>query len=181
MDLPLEAQANARKERLAKLRGMKRKQQDEEAADPATSLDSRETGAIDASAVVLSGRNYDLETKAPKLGYDLAPSENLETLEAQAASIAIETRKAINDEDTADKTIDLLSLQPKKPNWDLKRDVDQKLVRLERLTDNAVARILRDRILQSQAAAGSANPENLAELVRQREKEEEKEEEEEEG
>ncbi|KAF3924250.1 hypothetical protein ABW21_db0204402 [Orbilia brochopaga] len=175
MDLALEAQTNARKERLAKLRGMKRKQQDLEAVDATTGAEAMETGEMDASAVVLSGRNYDIEAKAPKLGYDLTPSDNHETLESQAASIAIETRKTIKDEDTADKAIDLLSLQPKKPNWDLKRDVDQKLARLERLTDNAVARILRDRILQSQTATGSTNPENLAELVRRREEEEDKE------
>ncbi|KAK6339119.1 hypothetical protein TWF696_009900 [Orbilia brochopaga] len=181
MDLPLEAQTNARKERLAKLRGMKRKQQDPEAADSLTGADSMEPGEMNASTVILSGRNYDFEAKAPKLGYDLAPTDNHETLESQAARIAIETRKTIDDEDTTDKTIDLLSLQPKKPNWDLKRDVDQKLVRLEHLTDNAIARILRDRILQSQTAAGSTNTENLAGLIRQREKEEEKEGKEEEG
>ncbi|KAF3930974.1 hypothetical protein ABW19_dt0206575 [Dactylella cylindrospora] len=166
--MSLDAQASARKERLAKLRNLKRKQDDTVDA-PSESVN------VEASTVILSGRNYDIESKGPKLGFDIAPSNDQETLESQAASIAIETRNTINDDDGADKTIDLLSLQPKKPNWDLKRDVDEKLKRLDHLTNNAIARIVRDRILQGQAssadAQGSTLGENLAEAVKRKEME----------
>ncbi|EWC45709.1 hypothetical protein DRE_05046 [Drechslerella stenobrocha 248] len=172
MDISLEAQVGSRKDRLAKLRGMKRKQEGTEAMDFTTTNRSGDDSEIDASAAILSGRNYDVEAKAPRLGYDLAPSDQRDTLESQAASIAAEARNAIRDEDKTDRVIDLLSIQPKKPNWDLKRDVDQRMTQLERLTNNAIAQVLRDRILQSQTA-GAAGSENLAELVRQREKEEE--------
>ncbi|KAF3907342.1 hypothetical protein ABW20_dc0109233 [Dactylellina cionopaga] len=179
MDSLLGAQVDARKDRLAKLRSLKRKQ--EEYPDTSAlggSRDATRSDELDASTAILSGRNYDVQTKTPKLGFDSAPSDNQETLESRAANIAIETRKAIEDGDEVDKAIDLLSLQPKKLDWDLKRDVDQKLIRLEQMTNNAVARILRDRILQSQIVSPAISSpqtlipsENLVELVRQREHE----------
>ncbi|EPS43217.1 hypothetical protein H072_2797 [Dactylellina haptotyla CBS 200.50] len=177
MDLSLETQTNARKDRLAKLRNLKRKQEEPESIIPRDATDSR---GIDPSAVILSGRNYDVDTKAPKLGFDVAPSESQDTLESQAAVIAVETRNVITDEYQADKPIDLLSLQPKKPNWDLKRDVDRKMIRLGHMTDNAIARLLRDRILQAQSVGPQTNHslgENLAELVKQKEHKDEADEE----
>ncbi|KAK6351692.1 hypothetical protein TWF718_004842 [Orbilia javanica] len=166
MDTALETQALARKDRLAKLRSLKRKQEEHDVTSPDA---ARETDT-EASAAVLSGRNYDVLAKAPRLGFDTAPSDNQETLESRAGDIAAEAKIAINEEE-AGLSIDLLSLQPKKPNWDLKRDVDQKLSRLDMMTNNAIARILHDSILQAKAGAAQ-NDENLAELVRQRENEE---------
>ncbi|KAF3918130.1 hypothetical protein AA313_de0203512 [Arthrobotrys entomopaga] len=174
MDLVLETQANARKDRLAKLRDLKRKK----GGDSDATLSSEDFTRIsnsDASAVILSGRNYDVLHGAPRLGFDTVPSENQDTLEQHAANVAVETRKVIRDENQTEKSIDLLSLQPKKPNWDLKRDVGEKLVRLEHMTNNSIARILRDRILQQSQndVAGQASTlgENLAELVRRKENE----------
>ncbi|CAG8845256.1 3349_t:CDS:2, partial [Racocetra persica] len=40
-----------------------------------------------------------------------------------------ETEKAKREEE-----VDLFNLAPKKPNWDLKRDVEKKLTKLERKT-----------------------------------------------
>ncbi|KAF3160626.1 hypothetical protein TWF751_011843 [Orbilia oligospora] len=147
MDTALETQSLARKDRLAKLRSLKRKQEHDVSSETA-----RDTEASEASTVVLSGRNYDVQTKAPRFGFDTAPSDN-------------------QGEEEASLSIDLLSLQPKKPNWDLKRDVDQKLSRLDLMTNNAIARILHSSILQAKTAAAHNN-ENLAELVKQRENEE---------
>ena len=45
------------------------------------------------------------------------------------------------------------SLQPKKPNWDLKRDLDRKLEILNVRTDNAIAKLVRERIAKQQEAA----------------------------
>lgn len=44
-------------------------------------------------------------------------------------------------------------LQPKKPNWDLKRELDKKMDVLNARTDNAIARLVRDRITGAQKAA----------------------------
>lgn len=53
--------------------------------------------------------------------------------------------------------LDITNLAPRKPDWDLKRDVAKKLEKLERRTQKAIAELIRDRLKQRQ--------EDLAELV----------------
>ena len=54
--------------------------------------------------------------------------------------------------------VDLLSLAPRKPDWDLKRDAEKKLKRLEKRTAKAIAELTRERLLSEQK-------ESLAEVV----------------
>ena len=49
-------------------------------------------------------------------------------------------------------------MAPKKPNWDLKRDVEKKLEKLDRKTQRAIYEIIRQRL------EGDSNA-NLAEVV----------------
>lgn len=42
------------------------------------------------------------------------------------------------------------SLQPRKPDWDLKREISEKLEKLERRTQKAIAELIRDRLKQNQ-------------------------------
>ena len=42
--------------------------------------------------------------------------------------------------------MDLFKLQPKKPNWDLKRDLQEKMRTLDVQTENAIARLVRERV-----------------------------------
>ena len=42
--------------------------------------------------------------------------------------------------------MDLTSLAPRKPDWDLKRDSAKKLEKLERRTQRAIAELIRDRL-----------------------------------
>ena len=37
---------------------------------------------------------------------------------------------------------DLFNLAPKKPNWDLKRDVEKKLAKLEKKTQSSIAELI---------------------------------------
>lgn len=101
----------------------------------------------DAATTYLSGRNYDTTTKGPKLGFEAAPDQSAQsTLEKRAAELA-ETVKAESQKQQAqDQPLDLFKLQPKKPNWDLKRDLDEKLKVLNVQTSNAIARLVRERI-----------------------------------
>ncbi|KAH7026293.1 cwf18 pre-mRNA splicing factor-domain-containing protein [Microdochium trichocladiopsis] len=140
----------------------------------------------------ISGRNYDPETRGAKLGFEAPPTLGMEgpTLEEQAAAVERDLRaKAAEDAKDADKGIDLFKLQPKKPNWDLKRDLDKKLEILNVRTDNAIAKLVRERIASS-AKAGSApgtsagavlgdganvDGDALVEGLRQREREEQEE------
>ncbi len=43
----------------------------------------------------------------------------------------------------------MVDLAPRKPNWDLKRDLDVKLAKLERRTDLAIAQIIRERLREA--------------------------------
>ena len=145
----LDAAATERKTRLAKLKSLKRKQpQSENDTNQSTSTASEEPDEFTPSVTTtyLSGRNYDPSTRGPKLGFETAPSEDQETLEIRAGEIAAETKKVAEEEEKAEKPIDLFKLQPKRPNWDLKRDVARKMERLNVQTDNAIARLVRERI-----------------------------------
>ena len=136
----------------------------------------------------LSGRNYDPTTRTTKLGFTESPLAKLpsdfETVEEVAINLAIEAIHAAektnsNNKDT-NVEVDLFSLQPKRPNWDLKRDVEKKLERLKPKTDAAIARLVRER-LQGQknkegiggGGGGVDSVEgDLAKMVEMREREE---------
>lgn len=204
----LSAAADDRKARLAKLKSLKRKQPEDEIAPPESDrIASPAPQAADApgpeaqndaqeeadvSRKYLSGRNYDAETKGPKLGFEAPPTLGPEdqTLEEQAAELELEVRRKAAEDAGDDRGIDLFKLQPKKPNWDLKRELDKKLEVLNVRTDNAIARLVRQRLQEKKAeaqnkdgrladgdavAAGLEGGE-LEEIVRLREREEEAEE-----
>lgn len=153
----LDAAAAARKERLAQLKSLKRKQLLED-VDIVLPDAPNSTGPVSKSnppllpngekdtSIHLSGRNYDIESRAPKMGFAQAPSEGQDTLEGLAQEIVIRTKEQQLADQKGEKPIDLFSLQPKKPNWDLKRDVDKKLERLNAKTDVAIAKMIRQRI-----------------------------------
>lgn len=155
----LSAASEDRKSRLAALRNLKRKKPDDddnnEAAAPETENSPSVTPEADVSRLHLSGRNYDPETKGPKLGFDQAPNEGLDkpTLEEQAAGVEAQVKQQAAEEAQGDKGLDLFKLQPKKPNWDLKRNLEAKMDILNVRTDNAIARLVRERISGAQKAA----------------------------
>src|SRR5690625_3845890 len=140
----LDAAATDRKARLAKLASLKRKQPSAEPSDeqPPSANGKVDEISSDVAATYISGRNYDPETRGPKLGFEQAPTEGQVTLEAQAAEIAQATAEAAKEDEEDDKPIDLFKLQPKKPNWDLKRDLNEKMKILDVRTENAIARLV---------------------------------------
>ncbi|KAF2479928.1 putative cell cycle control protein cwf18 [Neohortaea acidophila] len=158
----LSAAAQDRKARLAQLKSLKRKQPEEAQEEDSGPTDANQQSAAQdeepqqiapSTNKYLSGRNYDIETKGAKLGFEAAPSEGKNTLEKQAAALAAETKRQAEEEEKADKPLDLFKLQPKKPNWDLKRDLDRKLEILNVRTDNAIAKMVRERISNQRSAA----------------------------
>ena len=143
----LDAAATERKARLAKLASLKRKQPPtDDSVDAVPQETTLASPPEQTTNQYLSGRNYDPETRGPKLGFENAPNDDAETLEDRAAVIAAETRQKEEEERKEEKPIDLFSLQPKKPNWDLKRDVARKMEVLNARTENAIARLVRERI-----------------------------------
>lgn len=155
----LGAAADERKARLAKLKSLKRKQPSDDTIEaPEATRSISPSAEPDVAKLHLSGRNYDLEAKGPKLGFEAPPTQAVEkTLEQQAKEVEEEIRRKAEEEEQDDKGVDLFKLQPKKPNWDLKRDLDKKLEILNVRTENAIARMVRERIEGAQKAAKSKN------------------------
>jgi len=167
----LSAAANDRKSRLAQLKSLKRKQEQisdaPEAADsPSTQLQAETSQALtrteeeetSVAATYLSGRNFDATTRNVKLGFDNTPiADPTNTLEYKAEQLALETKAQQEAETAEDKGLDLFKLQPKKPNWDLKRDLEQKMKGLNVQTDNAIAKLVRERV-EAQKAIREKQP-----------------------
>ncbi|KAI1258659.1 cwf18 pre-mRNA splicing factor-domain-containing protein [Xylariaceae sp. FL1019] len=155
----LSAASDDRKARLAKLKTLKRKQPTDEIVAPESDRSITSPAAIhdepDVSRLHLSGRNYDAETRGPKLGFEAPPTLGLQgpTLEEQAAQVEDDIRQKAVDDAKEDHALDLFKLQPKKPNWDLKRDLNAKLDVLNVRTDNAIAKLVRERIANAHAGA----------------------------
>ena len=141
------AATDDRKARLAKLKSLKRKQPDDEALPPDT---HRSVSPPNSATPHLSGRNYDVQTRGPKLGFESAPIGDAPTLEELAADAEAEVKEKAKEEEAVDKGVDLFKLQPKRPNWDLKRDLEAKLEVLNVRTDNAISRLVRERVQGSQ-------------------------------
>lgn len=172
----LSAAVDDRKARLAKLKSLKRKQpslsdDDHDMSTIAQSARAEESAqdpslaAKDVARLHISGRNYDPETRGPKLGFEAPPVEG-PTLEEKAAELEAEVRRKAEEDAAADRGIDLFKLQPKKPNWDLKRELNRKLEVLNVRTDNAIARLVRERLEAKKAASvgggGAKNTEGAA-------------------
>jgi coiled-coil domain-containing protein 12 len=162
----LSAAVDDRKARLAKLKSLKRKQPSPSDDDHDMSTITHSGGAEESShdpsppsrdvaRLHISGRNYDPETRGPKLGFEAPPVEG-PTLEDKAAELEAEVRRKAEEEAAADRGIDLFKLQPKKPNWDLKRELNRKLEILNVRTDNAIARLVRERLEAKKAAASAS-------------------------
>lgn len=150
----LNAAADERKARLAKLKSLKRKQPSDEEVAPESTRSPSPPTEPDVTRLHLSGRNYDAEAKGPKLGFEAPPILGVErTLEQQAQEVEDEIRRKAEEEEKDDKGVDLFKLKPKKSNWDLKRDLDKKLEILNVRTENAIARMVRERIEGAQKAA----------------------------
>lgn len=169
----LSAAANDRKARLAQLKSLKRKQAPTDDATDATDADATATATPSAqlhdetsqavarieeyepsvTKTYLSGRNYDFESRNVKLGFDAQPiADPTKTLEYKAQQLALDTKAQQDAEKADDKGLDLFKLQPKKPNWDLKRDLAQKTKALDVQTENAIAKLVRERVEAQKAA-----------------------------
>lgn len=166
----LSAASNDRKARLAQLKSLKRKQAPSDDTHDASSFTDNSTSLTAATTTTteeepsvvsayLSGRNFDPSTRNVKLGFEATPiADPTSTLEYKAQQLALQT-KAEQDKEKEGEPLDLFKLQPKKPNWDLKRDLEVKMREggLEAGLQNAVARLVRERVeMQRQAREAKA-------------------------
>lgn len=126
----LEEEALKRKERL---KNLKRKQE-------STNGESDQKAEVVPKPVFRNYRPESEEIKETALE-EIKPAdveaEVSSQLEMMQAPIVIEE-------------IDIANLAPRKPDWDLKRDVSKKLEKLERRTQKAIAELIRDRLKAGQ-------------------------------
>ena len=146
----LESAALARKERLARLR----------AAKEHKSVAGKAKGEIGQSGLPRPiFRSYipDSEVLKDDVILEAKPGDISQHVKDE---IAQETQGLVINE------LDFISLAPRKPDWDLKRDVAPKLDKLERRTQKTIAELIRERLkedLASAVIAGSSVSPGIAE------------------
>lgn len=74
----------------------------------------------------------------------------------------IKEKVAVGKPEDLAKDVDLASLAPRKPDWDLKRDVSKKLEKLDRRTKRAIAELIRERLSSATSGQDLATAVNTA-------------------
>ncbi|XP_062322809.1 coiled-coil domain-containing protein 12 [Osmerus eperlanus] len=147
----LQEQALKRKERLKALRGrqLQGRDQEQEDGEPERKRALEEEAEEEERHRELKLRNYtpaDEELKERQVP------------KAKPASVEDKVKdqlEAANPEPVIEE-VDLANLAPRKPDWDLKRDVAKKLEKLEKRTQKAIAELIRDRLRGSEEELAAA-------------------------
>lgn len=127
----MEEQALKRKERL---KNLKRKAE----------------GKLSTTASI---ENAVIESKEEDENADNASDENIQTKNDDVIS-QMETQLAALKAPFVVEEIDIPNLAPRKPDWDLKRDVSKKLEILEKKTQRAIAELIRERLKSNHGNQG---------------------------
>ncbi|BET00420.1 unnamed protein product [Nesidiocoris tenuis] len=129
----LEDHALKRKERLKALR----QKHDESAGEK-----SNKTGAGGKIPKPIFRSYRPVDEKLHETVLEPAKPGNVES-EIEEQLEAAQTRVVIEE-------LDITTLAPRKPDWDLKRDIAKKLEKLEKRTQRAIAELIRDRLKTEQ-------------------------------
>ncbi|KAI0685668.1 mRNA splicing factor [Cytidiella melzeri] len=108
-------------------------------------LRKRKAGEADEGNAegVIKHRTYDPDTKTLKKHVADGDVE-MDTVEKNVDGLA--ERIIAEDAERRMQELDLHNIAPKRPNWDLKRDLEKKLARLERKTQEAIHTLIRQRL-----------------------------------
>jgi coiled-coil domain-containing protein 12 len=87
----------------------------------------------------------DFQKDMPLIGEE-ALRANVDTVETRVLEI---NKQVVEENSKAGQELDLENLAPRKPNWDLKRDLEKKMKRLDKLTAIAMSEIIRERLIAS--------------------------------
>ena len=112
-------------------------------------------------------RSYDPSTGQARR--HIKAVDEAETVESATRDVIREALQA--DEERRKQELDLFNIQPKKPNWDLRRDLDKRLEKLKPKTQAAINTLIRQRLGQAKGKSGtqaSAGGEDMAEAVGRR-------------
>ncbi|OBZ75761.1 Coiled-coil domain-containing protein 12 [Grifola frondosa] len=98
----------------------------------------------ESAAPVIKHRMFDPETRTLKKhipGEDVTMEDTVEKkVEGLAETIITE------DAERRAQELDLFNIAPKRSNWDLKREMEKKLAKLERKTQEAIHTLIRQRL-----------------------------------
>ncbi|GAA5885313.1 hypothetical protein JCM6882_009566 [Rhodosporidiobolus microsporus] len=142
--MSLQEAAEARK---AKLAALKKRKTLHDSGAPAANGAGAEDGE---DGEPFKFRNYDPETGTLRKH---ARTDEHDTVEKQVEGLT--DRIIAEDQLQRAQELDLTNIQPKKPNWDLKRDLERKLSKLRPKTDLAISQLIRKRL---QAQKGVSEP-----------------------
>ncbi|KAI9299992.1 mRNA splicing factor [Cunninghamella echinulata] len=132
----MEEEARKRKERLEAMR--KRK-----LASSATN--NRSTEEVEEKVKDLKFRSYTPNDEKLKEHVQTAtPDDIVKTIEKEMKDIPDAVLKEAAEKEKEE--VDLFNLAPKKANWDLRRDVEKKLEKLDRRTQKAILELIRQRL-----------------------------------
>jgi len=116
---------------------------------------------------VIKHRTFDPESRTLKKHTREDETHMEDTVEKRVEGMA----EAIIAEDQQRRAqdLDLFNIAPKRPNWDLKREMEKKLARLERKTQEAIHTLIRQRLAaqkgQSDDLVGAMKAQERAEQV----------------
>jgi len=104
----------------------------------------REGGGDDSEAEpVIRNRLFDPETRTLKKHV----SDDVEMGDTVEKNVDGLAEKIIADDaERRQQELDLFNIAPKRANWDLKRDMEKKLAKLERQTQQAIHTLIRQRL-----------------------------------
>ena len=127
---PLEEEALKRKERL---KALKRKHD--------SGPETQEPVKTDNAAPLPKPKFRSYRPQDEQLKESIVPS-------AKPADVNEEVKEQLEAADSrvVMDDLDITKLAPRKPDWDLKRDVAKKLEKLEKRTQRAIAELIRDRL-----------------------------------
>lgn len=91
---------------------------------------------------LVGGRNFDPISRTLKKRTNADELED--TVEKNVKGLA--EMIIAEDEEKRQQELDIFNIAPKRPNWDLKRDMDKKLAKLERKTQEAIHTLIRQRL-----------------------------------
>nr|XP_033787790.1 coiled-coil domain-containing protein 12 isoform X3 [Geotrypetes seraphini] len=131
----LQAEALRRKERLKALRGKQLQNKTDGEPENKKILEDEE----DMKHRELKLRNYVPQDEVLK---------HRQMPQAKPASVEEKVKDQLEAAKLAPviEEVDLANLAPRKPDWDLKRDVAKKLEKLEKRTQKAIAELIRERL-----------------------------------
>ncbi|KAI0807891.1 mRNA splicing factor [Fomes fomentarius] len=113
---------------------------------------------------VIKHRSFDPTTRTLKKRTHDEDVEMDDTVEHQVDGLA--EKIIAEDAERRAQDLDLFNIAPKRPNWDLKRELDKKLSRLERKTQESIHTLIRQRLAtqngQSDDIVGAMNAQEQA-------------------